>query len=130
MSYLTLFPCVFYIDSFSYAIADSVDSPASIFSAIGVQSRDFSNENMKRNWDSFSREAVQVISIPKIAIFSVFSADIGKNLVLSYPLFLTTDRRRIRQCTRITRRRLGGKFIFQLKRLGGAVRTSGLRRIL
>ncbi len=62
-------------DSFSYAVADSVDSPASIFSAMGVTSRDFSGDNMRRNWDSFSREAVQVFFDAQPYRITVFAAD-------------------------------------------------------
>ena len=53
-------------DSFSYAIADTVDSPSSLFSAIGVRSHHFSRENMKKNWDSFSHEVVEVSHLLKI----------------------------------------------------------------
>ena len=37
-----------------------IDSPASPFSAVGVQSHDFSFDNLQRGWDHFAREATEV----------------------------------------------------------------------
>jgi hypothetical protein len=48
-------------DSFTYAVADSVDSPSSLFSALGVRSRDFSTDNLSKNWNAFSKEATEVV---------------------------------------------------------------------